>query len=264
MRLILALCLLILPQAALACGQDSDCVIGDRTYRLYLPETTKPMGALLFAHGYRGSAAGEMRNKGLRQIADDMGLALIALKSGGEDWNLAHRPRAPQQEDAQESDYVKAVLADAATRFDMDPSRVVMAGFSAGGMMTWTIACEMSQPFAGFVPMSGTFWTPVPKTCAAPPANVVHIHGTTDKTVPLTGRKIGETSQGDVSKTLQMYASLGGFANPHLTTGPAGMTCTKSTNSQSILLEFCTFAGGHEFNAARLRYGVEQVLGSHL
>ena len=46
---------------ALACGPDTDCAVGDRTYRIALPEGhdgAAPVGALVWAHGYRGTAAG--------------------------------------------------------------------------------------------------------------------------------------------------------------------------------------------------------------
>jgi len=262
MRLITTLIALCLATPALACGPETDCVIGDRTYRLYVPDGAEtPMGALLFAHGYRGSAAGAMRNAALRRLADEQGMALIALKSTGDDWNLAHRPRAPEQAMAAEYGYVADVLADAATRVKLDDGKLVMSGFSAGGMMTWTIACGMSERFAGFVPMSGTFWAPSPPTCTTPPANIVHIHGTEDGTVPLAGRPIGPTKQGDVRAVLNMYAGYGGYARGETRAAPADTQCAQARNPEGKLLEFCTFAGGHSFSVARLRYGIEQVLG---
>ena len=44
---------------ALACGHKTDCKIGERTYRISMPEghdgKTK-IGAIIFNHGYRGTA----------------------------------------------------------------------------------------------------------------------------------------------------------------------------------------------------------------
>jgi len=262
MRLIAILFCLCVSTPALACGPDTDCGIGDRTYRLYVPESAKgPMGALLFAHGYRGSAAGAMRNMALRALADDMGMALIALKSAGDDWSLAHRPAEPDQQVAREYAYVADVLADVAARVALDDTKLVMSGFSAGGMMTWTIACGMSDRFTGFVPMSGTFWAPVPETCTTPPANIVHIHGTEDSTVPMAGRPIGQTKQGDVGAVLAMYAGYGGYVGAEIAAAPADTQCSLARNPAGKLLEFCTFTGGHSFSIQRLRHGVEQVLG---
>jgi polyhydroxybutyrate depolymerase len=152
-------------------------------------------------------------------------------------------------------------MDDVARRVDLDPDRVVAAGFSSGGMLTWTLACGMSDAFAGFIPVSGTFWAPVPKTCATPVSNIVHIHGTEDRTVPLGGRAIAEAKQGDVPETLAMYAAYGGFTLEGRAAGPADMTCETSHNPAGNILEFCTFPGGHSFSLERLRYAYERLMG---
>ncbi|MBT6274228.1 MAG: hypothetical protein HOI95_08855 [Chromatiales bacterium] len=63
-----------------ACGATSDCVIGARIYRIRMPATqaddTK-VGAIVFAHGYQGSAKGVMCNKGLAQVATKLGVAYV-------------------------------------------------------------------------------------------------------------------------------------------------------------------------------------------
>jgi polyhydroxybutyrate depolymerase len=251
-----------LANPALACGPDSDCMVGDRSYRMYLPPTMAEgaKGAIVFAHGYRGRAAGEMRNKALRALADDLGMPLIALQSRGEDWALAHTPQAPDRAVQTETGYVLAVMADAGERAGITASRSVVTGFSAGGMLTWTMACDLGDRFAGYVPMSGTFWAPVPADCAAPPANLVHIQGTADRTVPPQGRAIGPARQGDVADALAMYARRGNFAPGRTTPAPEGLTCTTAANPEGRILHYCTFGGGHDFSAPRLRYGIETVL----
>jgi polyhydroxybutyrate depolymerase len=262
--LIAALCLgLAGPSGpASACGPDSDCGIGVRSYRLYLPPAAArgPVGVLLFAHGYRGRAANEMANAGLRALADDLGLALVALQADGPDWALAHTPQAPDRAAEAETGYVEAVLADVARRTRIDPGRIVASGFSAGGMLTWTLACTMGGRLAGFVPLSGTFWAPVPDGCAAPPANLVHIQGTADRTVPPQGRTIGPARQGDVAMALAMYARHGGFRPGPTVAAPGGMSCTTAANPAGRILQYCTFAGGHAFSAERLRHGIVAVL----
>lgn len=245
---------------AIACGPDTDCVLGERSYRLYVPGGDGAKGAFLYAHGYRGSAAGAMRNGALKRLADALDMAFVALDSAGPDWAIAHTPQAPGREEVLEYDYANAVLDDLGNHFEVDPSRVVATGFSAGGMMTWTLACGMSERFQGFIPLSGTFWTPVPESCPSPPSNLVHIHGTEDPTVPLEGRPIASTSQGDVFEALAMYRAHGGFAPVATDPAPGEMSCDRERSSDGLILEFCTFAGGHSFSIDRLRYGIEQVL----
>lgn len=261
MRHVLLLLALVVATPALACGPDSDCVLGDRLYRLSVPEGDGPHGALLYAHGYRGTAEGGMRNKALERLAHERGLALVALEGVDGRWQIAHHPGTPDMEQAQEYGYVDAVLDDLATRMDLDPDRIVMTGFSAGGMMAWTIACGASERFRGFVPMSGTFWSPVPESCPAPPRSLVHIHGTEDGTVPLSGRPIGGTSQGDVATALDMYRAEGDFEPDGRVEAAGDMSCEQSTNDAGLRLDFCTFPGGHGFSTERLGYGLDRVLG---
>ena len=92
MVVLMGLVMLPLSAQAVACGPDTDCVIGDRTYRIRMPEGhdgVTPVGAIVFVHGYRGTAAGVMRNKSLMKVASDLGVALIAVTSVGGDWSVA-------------------------------------------------------------------------------------------------------------------------------------------------------------------------------
>ncbi|SFR33045.1 polyhydroxybutyrate depolymerase [Litoreibacter janthinus] len=241
---------------ALACGPDRDCTIGNRTYRIAMPEghdgKTK-VGAIVFSHGYRGSAAGLMKNRNLRRTVSDMGLAFIALKSEGDDWILPNAPRHMDSDGSAEFEYVDAVIADAANRKPIDTSRMMASGFSAGGMMTWNLACARPNLFAGFAPISGTFWQKPPRSCSGPAASIIHIHGNNDPTVPLDGRPILNTRQGKVSDALDMYRAFGGFKKA-APTKTSRLTCDNSVNREGDLLNLCIFEGGHSFRSEYLRY----------
>ena len=247
--------------AAFACGPDTNCQIGDRHYRIAMPDghdRATPVGAIVFAHGYRGSARGVMRNMNLRRMVSDMGLALIAVKSLDQDWVIPNAPRHMDSDGAGEFAYFEDVLADASARFALDADRVMMTGFSAGGMMVWNLACARPGLFAGFAPIAGTFWKSPPETCAAPVASIIHIHGTQDRTVPLAGRPIGPTTQGDVADALAMYQSFGGFGSAEMA-DVGDMDCARRDNVGGAVLEFCTFPGGHTFRRGFLSYAWERL-----
>jgi polyhydroxybutyrate depolymerase len=251
-RLVPLIALMFLaPMAALACGADTDCDVETGTYRIAMPEgATGPIGAIIFAHGYQGSASGTMKNKGLIQVATDRGLAFIALDASGDDWAL---PNAPSEstDGRDEMAYLDAVVADAVTRFGIDRQNIVISGFSAGGMFTWNAICDRGDAFAGYIPYSGTFWKGPPTGCAAGNQNIVHVHGDADRTVPLEGRTIGDTRQGSVPETLAMYRADKGFTGAEAMT-TADMTCERATASDGKHLDFCLFPGDHDFRAVRL------------
>lgn len=255
-RFVVFLACMFAASGAFACGPDTDCVIGDRHYRISLPDTydgVAPVGAIVFAHGYRGSARGVMRNKNMRQTVSDMGLALIAVKSLDEDWVLPNAPSHMESDGSEEFAYFEDVLDDASARFAIDRDRVMMTGFSAGGMMVWNLACARPDLFSGFAPIAGTFWKEPPAQCEAPVASIVHIHGTEDRTVPLAGRPIGPTKQGDVSEALAMYRAFGDFGDAEVAK-VADMDCKRRANDAGDVLEFCTFQGAHSFRRDFLNY----------
>jgi len=252
---IFAVVLMFPAQQGAACGANSDCMVGDRTYRIRMPEKSNdgdPVGAIVFAHGYRGSAAGVMRNKSLAKVAEDLGVALIAVDAGGEDWALPNGPHAGETLRTDELAYFDAVLEDVTAKFPVDGTKIMASGFSAGAMMVWTLACYRSDSFAGFAPVSGTFWAPVPASCDTPPASIVHFHGTSDPTVPIEGRQIQDARQGSVTETLAMYAKYGKFSEPSTITLP-GLECQTQTNAGGEILNFCQFEGGHSFSTAYIR-----------
>ena len=258
MRLLMVFAaVMLLPFAAFACDKDTDCVIASGTYRIALPEGADgPIGAFVFAHGYRGTAEGAMKNGGLVRMATERGMAFIALDALGGDWALPDAPGDSVQE-RDEMAYLDAVIADAA-RFGVDPQRTVITGFSAGGMFVWNAICDRGDAYGGYIPYSGTFWQGPPDHCAAGAQNIVHVHGDSDTTVPLEGRAIGDTRQGSVPETLAMYRADKEFVGAEAIT-VADMACERSV-SDGKHLDFCMFPGEHSFTAERLAAAYELLM----
>jgi polyhydroxybutyrate depolymerase len=237
-----------------ACGRDTGCMIGQRSYRIALPQGhdgATPIGAIVFAHGYRGTAEGVMHNKALTALADKLGVAFIAAQADGPEWVLPGIPSSDQRDGIDELAYFDALIEDAAARFTIDRSRIVASGFSSGAMMVWHLACHRGAAFAGFAPMSGTFWAPVPQSCPSGPVDLIHYHGDADPVVPLKGRRIKDAHQGDVTEAMDLIARGGGYQP--VEAGPTpGLQCKRQTNSGGKLLELCIFAGGHKLKAKHI------------
>ena len=259
MRFILFILALMIAPVAHACGAASECMVEDRSYRISLPEGVDgPVGAVIWAHGYRGTAAGVMRNGSLRKMVHAEGLALITLQGVNGTWDLPNGPRTPDSTGAVEFDYVAVVIADAGAKFGVDPARLVASGFSAGGMLVWNLACARPESFVGFVPYSGTFWLEPQRDCAIPAKSMIHIHGDADSTVPLDGRAIGPTRQGKVSSALAMYSALGDFGAAVPVDTPA-LSCSQQVNPSGDVLAFCLFEGGHSFRTEYLAFALTRL-----
>jgi polyhydroxybutyrate depolymerase len=233
------------------CGGDIPCQIEGGEYRIALPGGTKsgqPLGAIMFLHGWRGSASGEMNNRSLRAVAEKHGLAYIAPQGAGSTWSY---PASPSQ-NRDEFAYFSALLADLADRFGITSDRILLSGFSMGGSMVWYLACEMPQRFGGYAPIAGAFWEPQPTACNGPVDYMLHVHGTADTVVPIQGRPIGDRwQQGDVYRSFAMIEKAGRCSVNEPASMPEavpGLSCDLDWHCNGTMeasMRLCLHEGGH-------------------
>lgn len=247
--------LLALAGAALAqapgapCGAQR-CDVENGSYRILLPAGVPAgdrIGAILFFHGYGGSADEVLSDAALASVAQRLGVALVAPDGIGRSWSFPGSPARNRDEFA----FVEQVLADVTARFPVDPGRIMASGFSQGGSMVWSLACRMPRRFAAFAPIAGDFWQPLPESCASPRPPLTHVHGLADRTIPLAGRSLRPgVRQGDLFKSLAVLAPGGCTAtweDEIRSAGqPEGLACRRARGcSGPALLELCVHAGGH-------------------
>jgi predicted esterase len=106
----------------------------------YNPSTSMPL--LIWAHGCGGEAEGDAYNVG--SYADEPGKGWLALSLGGRDggcWN----PLAGSEQ------LVMAALADFESHFNVNPKRVILAGYSSGGDLAYRTGFRHSSTFAGLL-----------------------------------------------------------------------------------------------------------------
>ena len=244
-----------LPQPGDACVKDTGCAVASGSYRIVLPPQAsreRPVGAIMYFHGYQGSAEETVTDPGLLAVARRLGVALIAPDGAEHSWSYPGSPAQHRDEYA----FVGQVLDDVAARFSIDPRRILASGFSQGGSMVWYLACRMPARFAAFAPIAGAFWEPLPERCDGPRPPLIHVHGTSDMTVPLAGRALRSGArQGDVFRSLAIIAPGGCTAAWAETARTASeserLTCRVASGcSGEARLELCLHAGGHRADPA--------------
>jgi polyhydroxybutyrate depolymerase len=203
--------------AAAGCGTaDSACTVESGTYRIVLPDQAEgPVPAVVFLHGFGSSGAGILKNTALVSAVTERGYALIApdgtLRGGGSRRSWVFRPH---WEGRDEAAFFAEVLQDAGRRFGVDADTAVLAGFSSGAFMVNYLACSDPGLFAGYAPVSGSFWRPQPEACAGP-VRLFHTHGWSDGVVPLEGRPLGggRFLQGDAFAGLELWRGTNACAS---------------------------------------------------
>lgn len=236
------------------CPSEPGCTVTSGHYRILLPPGSEPgrrYGAIMFFHGYQETAEGIVSDPGLAAVARRLGVALIAPDGLGRSWSFPGSPARNRDEFA----FVGEVLDDVARRFPVDPARIMASGFSQGGSMVWYLACRMPTRFAAFAPVAGAFWEPLPESCAGPRPPLIHVHGTSDSTVPLAGRALRNgIRQGDVFKSFAILAPkacTASWAEAARTDAPAGeLSCYVASDCGPARLELCLHPGGHRVEPA--------------
>ena len=186
-------------------------------------------------------------------------MALVGLKAKREDWNVKNSPAGRSDRSSNEYDYLDDVISDIRKRFDIDPDRLVLSGVSVGGTFTWTMACTGRARFAAYLPISGTYWLSPPRSCRTKPQNIIHIHGTSDKTVPLVGRRVGSSAHSNVHHLLKAYAAIGRY-RPSAQKLVKDLRCDRKRNARGQILEFCRHSGGHYFRASDIEYALRRFI----
>ena len=145
----------------------------------YTPAT--PARLLVWLHGCGGESAGDLYTVG--DYYDDQRYIAIAPDGAeGGCWNMDTGPRR-----------VRTAVADAIARFNVDPRRVVIGGYSSGGDLSYRTAFYNARTFAGLLAINTSPFRDTGSSAASSIAAaawrfpVVHVAHTADGTYPVAG-----------------------------------------------------------------------------
>jgi polyhydroxybutyrate depolymerase len=106
--------------------------------------------------------------------------------------------------------YLMGLLAEAQTYYNIDPKRIFALGHSNGGFMSYRLACNHSDVFAGVVVLAGAMWNDVADCPATAPVSVLHVHGTSDDTIEYLGGNAGASKFPGAKASAASWAGLDG------------------------------------------------------
>lgn len=171
----------------------------ERSYRLFLPSAlnspdAEPLPLLIALHGGVGSGIQYESNSGFDVIAakeqviiaypDGVGAAGTgALRT----WNGGGCCGPAATNNVDDVAFISQLIDTIESQFPVDRHRVYAAGHSNGGILSYRLACELSDKIVAIGVQSATLM--VSPCDPAQPVSVIDIQGSGDKNVPINGGK---------------------------------------------------------------------------
>lgn len=252
----------------------------ERTYHLYVPGglvdassdapvSTVPL--LIALHGGTGSGTQFRRNSGFDALADEHGFLVVYPDGVGvgpseklRTWNGGYCCGPAARDDVDDVGFVRDLIDVLEAKYPIDPRRVFAAGHSNGGILSYRLACELSDRIVAVALQAGSLGV---DECAPEHAvSLLHLHGAADTNHPIDGGK-GTTGISGVDfhsarTSVRDFAAADGCpAEPTVETDPTNPDVTVSTWSpcnDGSEVEFVEVAGarhawmGHASEVPRL------------
>lgn len=230
-----------------------------RTYRVHAPPSYDPaVGAplVLAFHGYLQSTSALESASHLSAAADERGV-LVAYPAGQiAGWNAGSCCGTAPMFDVPDVEVAEAVLDQIAVDYCVDDKRVYATGFSNGAMMSYRLACELTDRFAAIAAVSGTI--AIDACVPSREMPVLHFHGTSDNVVPYDGGFPSNVSP--VDDTIATFVSLNACAATSTPTLTEGAASCEAWCADSARVELCTLdGGGHQWPGGTQNPGGGQV-----
>jgi poly(3-hydroxybutyrate) depolymerase len=156
-----------------------------RQYIVQLPAAYDPARPyrLVFAwHGRTGTAAQVARN--FYGLETALGSSTIFVSGQGLGTEADPADTGWPNTNGVDVAFVRALYASLSSSYCVDQNRVMSVGMSYGGIMSYTLACQMSDVFRAIAPIAGaSFGGGRGATCGTKPVAVWAAHGTADMDV---------------------------------------------------------------------------------
>jgi len=167
----------------------------NRSYLLTVPSSytpDRPAPLLLALHQFSDTAAGMRELSGLDAVANQDGVIVCYPQGRWRVWN------AGQRDSDADIQFLRALIEQLSTEYNVDRDRIYATGISAGGMMAQYFACK-TDLLAAVATVAGSPVKRVLEECErSTPLPILTIHGERDAIVPYAGGDVS-TGGGDMA-----------------------------------------------------------------
>lgn len=241
-----------------------------RKYKVHLPsnyDKADKTPVVIYLHGGGGGIKAAYKD-GMDKAADKFGFILIIPVGTGPipdrllTWNAGKWPigtggygtesccGSAVKNNIDDVGFISKVIEEVKNKFKVDEKRIYATGISNGGMMSYRLACELSDKIAVIAPVAPPA---VPMNCApSKPVPVMHIHGTADPCAPYNGGTGGgclgseKNEMQSAKEMVDMWKNKNKCSgSPIISYQKGDVTCisyNKCAGDSEV--EFCTIEGG--------------------
>jgi polyhydroxybutyrate depolymerase len=166
----------------------------ERSYIVHIPpgfDPTLPTPVVLVFHGGGGNAKNGVRMTGFNALADAEHFIVVYPNGSGRfkntllTWNGGDCCGYAVEKNVDDVGFVRALLSDLSAVVNVDQQRIYATGMSNGAIMSYRLACELSDLIAAIGPVAAT--QNLAECEPKRPVPVLHIHGDSDQHAPYAG-----------------------------------------------------------------------------
>jgi len=198
----------VLPAVPAIGGSTDDSIVTPdgrtRTYHVYVPSQLPagPVPLLLAFHGGTGWGQQFERSSGFDGLAEANGFIVVypdGVGNGADEtnlrtWNGGGCCGAAARHNVDDVGFVNQLLDTLEATYSIDTHRVFATGHSNGGILSYRLACELSDRIVGAGLQSGTL--EIDRCSPTQPVSLLHIHGTADTNLPIDGGRGADSIAG--------------------------------------------------------------------
>lgn len=209
-----------------------------RTYYLYTPKSynpQRPTPLVIVFHGDDGSGRSMSDVSRFNELAEQKGFIVVYPDGVDHTWNT----RGNSQASVNDVSFVSALIDRIQETRNIDSRKVYATGFSRGGILAQTLACQMPDKIAAFASVAGSLPVQLQSSCqSGTPVSMLMINGTKDQEVHYQG---DDKSQPDALVSIPQTVNF--WRSHDQCTAPAENSQLPNSNSGDLSVKTSRYSG---------------------
>jgi polyhydroxybutyrate depolymerase len=190
-----------------------------RTFKIYIPAYAKkstylPLVIALHGRGGNGESMILLTRKGFNKLADRDGFIVVYPDGVDLNWNDGRTDEEANdrahRENIDDVGFISALIDTMISNYNIDPKRVYVTGISNGAIMSYRLACELTNKITAIAPVDGNIPVMLMPECSPSRyISVLAINNIDDPLVPYNGGDIyGGIHRINLGKVLSVDESI--------------------------------------------------------